>query len=569
MLRFSSLLLALLTLLLGCVTPRAGQVDTGQRDKGFTPSESTAEALDATFRPRRVAVVVGIGSYDDPAFPELKWARKDAEEVSRILADPGYGGFDRVVRLLRPEEGRRDRILAELISLRNDLRRQDTLIVYVSAHGTMSLDASGEPHLYLVASDTRPGDLRGTAVELAEVQSFFSQIRAERKALILDACYNGDAKSTLQPTVRQRIQRMEEEPVLSRKVRLGESEAHLFASTFGRPAREDDALQHGVYTYHLLDALTWNQLEADTNGDGLVTVYEAHDHARRGTISYTTGSQIPEAYFRVVGRNDAVLVGAPEARLEEELGAVYYYGPVGDSFDGATLMVDGREKGSFPGTFTVPPGRHHIRVLGMDGTVLQDRSVRVVAGEALAAEALRSQPVVHNGFVSVGPKLRLSLTDSLHSLVGRAHAGVQVSGGYRFLGPAEGLTLGAGIGYAPHQARFSPSGASPFYLPRHIVWGEVGAGYRHSLGRLELGIGYRLRGEAVSALDDPSCAGHIACDQWFFAVHSLVGEQVLRLGGRWSLLIEEELGVSALDPDGNGTQPVLDAGFRIGVQVGL
>jgi uncharacterized caspase-like protein len=285
---------------MGCAAGRAlgDPLPEGQRLKGFDDARSTKEALDSSFAPRKIAVVWGVDAFDDPAFPALKWATRDAGEVARILSDPNYGGFDRVVLLNQPGEVRRDRVLAELAALKADLRRQDTLVVYASTHGTMALDQSGEPHLFLVAKDTRPGNLHHTAIELAELQRYFSTVKAERKALILDACYNGESKSALQPTVRQRIERLDEQPTLSRKVRLGEAEAHLFASTFGRPAREDDELQHGVYTYHLLDALTWNQLEADANGDALVTVYEAHDHARRKTISWTTGSQVPEAYFR-------------------------------------------------------------------------------------------------------------------------------------------------------------------------------------------------------------------------------------------------------------------------------
>lgn len=542
--------------------------DSGSRAKGFSPSQSTAQALESAFSPRRVAVVIGVGTYADRAFPALKWAVHDAEEVGRILADAEYGGFDRVVHLTRPEDGRRDRILSELISLRNDLRRQDTLVVYFSGHGTMSLDSSGEPRLFLVASDTRPGDLRGTAVELAEIQRFFSEIRAERKALILDACYNGEAKSTLQPTVAQRVQRLDEQPTLSRKVRLGEAEAHLFASTFGRPAREDDSLEHGVYTYHLLDALTWNRLAADDNGDGLVSVYEAHDHARKGTISFTTGSQIPEAYFRMVGSNDVQLVGSAEARLEEQLGAVYYYGPAGDSFDGATLMVDGRAKGTFPGTHTLAPGRHHIRIVGSGGSVLQERSVHVVAGEALAADGLRSRAPLANAFLSAGPVVRFGLSSPIRPLIGRAHAGLEFGGGYRFLMGPRGLTLSAGFGYGLHQARFT-EGRDLVYRPRHIVWGQAGLGFRGSVGRIELGVGYRFRVQGLTALDEPVCGDHPACHRWVYLTHAATAEQVVHLKGRWSLTVEEYVGLSPLDVDGTGIEAQFDAGLRIGVQVSL
>ncbi len=562
------LLPLLLTLALaGCATTSTSQSQS--RTKGFEESRSTAEALDASFAPRKVAVVVGVGTFADEAFPALKWAEDDALAVGRILEDAQYGGFDRVVYLTGASQVRRDRVLAELVALKNDLRRQDTLVVYVSTHGTMTIDAAGEPRLYLVAGDTRPADLRGTAIELAELQRFFSDMRAERKALILDACYNGEAKSALQPTIRQRVERMEAAPVLSRNVRLGESEAHLFASTFGRPAREDDELKAGVYTYHLLDALTWNQQAADSDSDGVVTVYEAHDHARRGTLAYTLGVQVPEAYFRVVGHNDVVLVGAPEARAKAELGAVYWYGPSTETMDGATLLIDGEEKGVLPGTFPVTPGRHRVKVVGHDGSLLQDRVVTIGVGEAIPAETLRQRPVVHNGFLTLGPKARFTPAAAARPLLGRAHVGAELSGGYRFMGGIAGLTLGAGLGYAPHQARFV-DGDGVRYVPRHAVWSFVQVGYRGLLNRGTLGAAYRLRLTGITALPDvPPCIGEPTCDAWVWPTQALAFDQTVTLGKRWSLYVEEEIGLSVLDVDGEGAVAIPDFALRVGVQVGL
>jgi hypothetical protein len=556
--------------MVGCAGLRGSQalgLDSGQREKGFSESRSTREALDAAFEPRRVALVVGINDYDDDAFPSLKWAENDAKEVERILEDPRYGGFDRVISLTGAKQARRDRILSELISLRHDLRRQDTLVVFVSSHGTMTLDANGEPRLYLVTSDTRPGDLRGTAIELAELQRYFSDVRAERKALIIDACYNGRAKSTLQPTVRQRVARMEQTPVLSRKVRLGESEAHLFAATFGRAAREDDELQHGVYTYHLLESLTWSLGDADTNSDGVVTVYEAHDYARSKTISYTTGEQIPEAYFRVVGHNDLVLAGTLKNRKRADMSALFHYGPAGDDYDGAVLFIDGREKGTFPGTHHVPSGRHRIRIVGADGAVLQDRTISVSGYGSLAADSLVLRPATYNGFISLGARGRFGLTDSLATLSGRAHLGVDLSGGYRFMGPVDGLTVIAGFTWAPHRVRFG-EGVTATFEDRHIFSGSAGIGYRLLLNRGMLGVGYRLRVQGLTTLESPQCGGHPACDAWLYGTHGMAFEQSLVLGRRWSLHVEEEVGVTGLDL-GAGIAPAVDASIRLAIEVAL
>jgi uncharacterized caspase-like protein len=512
--------------------------------------------------------VIGVNDYADEAFPSLKWAENDATEVERILEDPQYGGFDRVISLTGPKQARRDRVLSEMISLKNDLRRQDTLVVYVSSHGTMTIDAAGEPKLYLVTADTRPGDLRGTAIELGELQSYFSEIRSERKALILDACYNGRAKSTLQPTVRQRVAKMDSAPVLSRKVRLGESEAHLFASTFGRPAREDDELQHGVYTYHLLEGLTWNLNESDVNSDGVVTVYEAHDYARSKTISYTTGDQIPEAYFRVVGHNDVILAGSPNERQRADMGALFHYGPTGDDYDGAVLLVDGREKGTFPGTYIIPAGRHRIRIVGADGAVLQDRTISVGSYDSVAADSLLVRTARHSGFLSFGPRGRFGLTDHVALLSGRAHIGLDIAGGYRFNGPVDGLTVMAGVTWAPHRVRFEENDAESFE-DRHIFSVTAGVGYRILPPRGMLGAGYRLRGQGLTALTDRDCEGHPACDGWFYGVHGLALEQSLTLGKRWSLHFEEEVGITGLDPGTGVIGPSVDASIRVAIEVGL
>ena len=566
-------LLHALTLLLavalvgGCAATRAQSGDTW-RDKGFSASRSTKEALDASFAPRRIALVVGNNTFDDPTFQPLQWAENDAAEVGRILEDRTYGGFDRVIYLLG-DTARRDRVLAELVSLRNDLRRQDTLVVFVSSHGTMKLDPQGEPQLFLVARDTRPADLRGTAIELAELQRFFSEIRAERKALILDACYNGEGKSALQPTVQQRVARMEAAPSLSRKVRLGEAEAHLFASTVGRPAREDDTLRHGVFTYHLLEGLTWNQEASDANGDGLVTSYEAHDYARAKTIEYTLGAQVPEAYFRVVGFNDLALVGSPSDRARAELGLIYHYGDDAEELDGATLFVDGREKGAFPGTYSVPAGRHRVKIVSEDGDVLQDRLVAFAPFEPVSADAVKSRPRIYSGYLGAAPQVRFAFSEPLHPLVGRAHVGVQIRGGYRFVGIADGLTLEGRVGYAPHSAKFVDGDAVTFKA-RHIADVGAGIGWRALLPGAMLGVGYRLSGRFVSGLDDPSCLGVPACDGWFWLAHGVAIEQSFTLGRRWSLHLAQELGVTALDSTGDGTvRPALDFGLTLGIEVGL
>ena len=55
-----------------------------------------ASGLDAVYAPRRVAVLVGVQEYDDPALQGLRFPAKDARDLGAALEAPAVGGFDRV-----------------------------------------------------------------------------------------------------------------------------------------------------------------------------------------------------------------------------------------------------------------------------------------------------------------------------------------------------------------------------------------------------------------------------------------------------------------------------------------
>jgi len=298
----------------------------GLRERGMHPATSTAEELDAALESRRIALVVGVDQYESSAFPDLQFASADARALADVLLGPEEGGFDRVVVLDTEAQTSRARILSELRSLLADLRREDVFLLYFSGHGTSTVGADGEAQLYLLTRDTSPDDLSGSAIDLNSLQDFVSSLRAERKALIVDACFHGAGKSVVDPTLTGTLDDALANTTQTRVRRLGSGEAHLFASSLGRPAYEDDELRHGVYTSYLLQSMTWARSSADRDGDGLLTSWEAHDYARERTRERTSSRQIPEAAFRVIGTNDLVLVGDEEAREARDRALVYQYG---------------------------------------------------------------------------------------------------------------------------------------------------------------------------------------------------------------------------------------------------
>ncbi|MCB9693661.1 MAG: caspase family protein [Alphaproteobacteria bacterium] len=350
------------------------------RTRGLVPARSTAEALATALEPRRIAVVTGVDAYDDPAFPDLVHAGDDATALAEVFRSARGGGFDEVVLL---KDATRAELFDALRVLGTSVRRNDQVVVYFSGHGTRVPDGD-RWRRFLLGRDSRPDDLETSAVDLDALTHWFGQLPAQRKALVVDACFDGDGKSVVRPA--QREGPAGDSLIGAAPVSIGE--VRMFATSAGRPSLEDDKLGHGVYTYYVLEALGWGFREADRDEDGVVTAWEAHDHARQATLRHTDGRQVPEAALRVLGEGDLVLAGQPDARRRRERALVYLYPTGQHELDGVEVLVDGRTRGSLPGTLPLAPGRHHIVMARPDGRLVAEGYASFAAGHTYRADVV-------------------------------------------------------------------------------------------------------------------------------------------------------------------------------------
>jgi hypothetical protein len=350
----------------------------GSAEKGgLVPLDVAPRALEAAHAPRRVALVVGIQGFDDASWRPLRFPNADAEALGAVLADPAKGAFDEVdVVRGATRAGLRD-ALARLAARDRDER--DTVVVYVSSHGTLARDATGALRRYLVARDTRMADVPGTALSMDELQADFDRLRSRRKVLVLATCHSGAGKSLLPPGVADELARTKAGFFVRPIEEVSKASVVLAASDWGETATEDEKLGNDVYTHFLVEAL---RIGADRNGDGAVTASEAHDYARRMTYAYTGGRQRPSAETSEVGADPIVLVGKVERRGSPEL---YGYAPW---LDGFTVSVDGRPVAELPGGLALDPGRHRVVVAKGDGAALVDASLSLGAGDRVAVEDL-------------------------------------------------------------------------------------------------------------------------------------------------------------------------------------
>ncbi len=346
---------------------------------GADEADEFATFAREAFAPRRIAVLVGVDEVTDRSFEPLLFAGQDVDRLAGVLADPGLGGFDVVDTV---EGASLDEATAALVGLMRRVRRQDTVLVYFSGHGLAADDEDGSARLYLALTDSSRGTIEETGLALHRVQEVLAALPARRKVLVVDACFTGDGK--LSEVLAEAATPVRPEVPLLR-TELPTDEAHLLSAGLGSPAFEFHELGGSLYTVHLVEALA--DLRADLDGDGVVTVSEAHDHATDAVVDASGGQQQPLALYRIAGREDLVLAGDEGARTTATTALLTTYDR---RHAGLSVEIAGTTKGVFPRSIAVEPGTQRVRFLARSGRVVDQGTYRFRPGRVVSVERVRS-----------------------------------------------------------------------------------------------------------------------------------------------------------------------------------
>jgi uncharacterized protein YgiM (DUF1202 family) len=235
------------------------------------------------------AVVIGISQYEQVR--SLKYADKDALAFHDYLRNQ-VGVPDDQITLFTNEQATLFNLKR---SLGTDLKRkagpQDTVIIYYAGHGapetdSMSPDGDGLEK-YLIPFDADPKDLYSTGLPMREVEIIFHRLSADRVIFITDSCYSGATAGRTFSTASRRA--VVSDNFLTRLAK-GKGRVVLTASRAGEVSEERDDLQHGVFTYYLLEGLSGG---ADFNADGVVTVDEVYAYVSTHVPQVTGQNQHP------------------------------------------------------------------------------------------------------------------------------------------------------------------------------------------------------------------------------------------------------------------------------------
>ena len=425
---------------------------------GVTVVPPSAET-DAAYLPRRVALVIGVDGYQDPDLSTLSFAGKDANDIATLLTNQDVGSYDEVRVLTSLQDTDRKAILHHLEAITADLQRDDTFLLYLSGHGTLTLDPIDGTSLYFLPSDAKLDHPKERGIAVSWLEETVSELVPRRRVMIMDTCHNGRSKSGLSSSTKEKLSTLRGEPPAPNRVQeVTESEARLYAAQYHQPAMEDKNLKNGVYTHFLLKALTTHASTADLNADGLVDVTEAHDFAQEKTIRHTGGMQVPRAEYRIVGRESIFLAGDPSQRTRAENALISAYTGLLTS---TRLFIDGTPRGSLPGLTPISPGRHKLVIETEDGRVLLDRSIQVRAGDHLQVENLL-RPTRDRWSLVAGISAPLHASGALYTvpLQGDLEINWFPKAGNQLLQPNFLLRASAGRGVLGDQAADSAPGIS-------------------------------------------------------------------------------------------------------------
>ena len=184
--------------------------------------------------------------------------------------------------------------------LKNHVAKDDMVIIFFAGHGAiekdfMSPDGDGLEK-YLLPYNADPNDLYATALPMREISRIFERIRSERLVFIADSCYSGASGGR---TIGLMGVRTNISDAFLERIAGGKGRVIMTASGANEVSVEKDELQHGVFTYYLIEALKG---KADTDKDGLIALDEVFRYVSERVPLATGHEQHPVKKGVVEGR---------------------------------------------------------------------------------------------------------------------------------------------------------------------------------------------------------------------------------------------------------------------------
>lgn len=249
--------------------------------------------------PRKWAVIIGAGRYQDSGIGNLPNAVRDATALREALvsAPNGFSKDDVVLVVDDASDTKFRPTRANIVSIIETWAKksgpEDTFLVYFAGHGL-----ERNSRLYLVPTDAVLADIEKTTVPYEFFSRALKTSRAKRSIIILDACHSGTGRDAVKMT-KDAVREIEQQ---------AEGRVTLASCRENEVSRELD--QHGAFTWFLLEGLKG---KADTNGDGRISISELGQYTYNSVDEWASkaGNQQHPIVILSEVAGDIILADAP------------------------------------------------------------------------------------------------------------------------------------------------------------------------------------------------------------------------------------------------------------------
>ena len=202
----------------------------------------------------KYALIVGIGTFEDPKIPHLRYTAKDAQDLAAVLIEHAHFPRENVV-LLTDAEATRANILSALQRLILEAHPDDLVLLYISSHGSPKKESQGLSGIgYIITYDTKFDQLWLDSIEYTDFSEKVTLIKSDRLVTILDTCFAGQALAEgakrLVLEGGSNVDARTAEMFLS-----GNGDYVLTSSREDEQSWESDGLGNSYFTHFLIEAL--------------------------------------------------------------------------------------------------------------------------------------------------------------------------------------------------------------------------------------------------------------------------------------------------------------------------
>ncbi len=238
---------------------------------------------------------LGINQYENKNY-NLKYAKNDASQFVSSLEQAASSLYEQVHTFaLADKKVTKENVLEMVQEIATTIGPEDVFVFYYAGHGVMYEEQSKDNDFFLVMSDIT--NLYGgkemlleKGLSSKELLGISKQIVAQKQVFFLDACQSGAALNVLATRGVSREKTL---------AQLARSSGTFFitASQDVEYANESSSLEHGLFTYAILELLTG---KAPTYADDVLSMGELKNYVEQRvpelSAEHKTNPQYPTGY---------------------------------------------------------------------------------------------------------------------------------------------------------------------------------------------------------------------------------------------------------------------------------